>query len=106
MISEHATAGDGTVPPDWCLKVTAVNPHDPTCGDREEEFPPVVARIRHRDVVRALNGIRSGKFKVTRATLDCAWKLVSDPEYGDLSWDGESSDELLQVIVYGRSVFL
>lgn len=56
--------------------------------------------------MRALNGIRSGKFKVTRATLDCAWKLVSDPEYGDLSWDGESSDELLQVIVYGRSVFL
>ncbi|MFE0472642.1 hypothetical protein ACFW2V_13605 [Streptomyces sp. NPDC058947] len=107
---EHHPADDGTAPSDWCLRIQAVNPEDPDGEDESGQFPPVVKDIRHEDVVKAIDGILAGKFsggeaKVAPATTERCQNLVEDPEHGYLSWDHWVSDELLQVIVYGKPEF-
>lgn len=112
VVAERGPDADGTVPADWCLRVTSLNLND-LDGEDEGQYPPVVTEIRHETVVKAIDGILADKFSgpglseraVTRTTLKHCQKLVDDPEYGYLSWDQWVSDELLQVIVYGEVPF-
>lgn len=89
---------------DWSVRVRALNPED---VDREDEgrFPLIAKDIRHEDVVKAVNAILGGEVVVSPGTTECCRKLVRDPEYGHLAWDHWVSDELIQVIVYGKSEF-
>ncbi|AXH66450.1 hypothetical protein SEA_SATIS_301 [Streptomyces phage Satis] len=116
VTAEHTDPGDGTVPKDWRLRITSVNPEDPEDEDESGKFPPFVTEIDHAKVVEAVSGILKGRFTdpdklpekrtaVAGGTVDHCRKLVDDPEYGYLAWDAWVSDELLQVIVYGGVIW-
>jgi hypothetical protein len=116
VTNEHADSGDGSVPKDWRMRITSLNPGDPDDVDESGKFPPVVTEITHEKVVEAVGGILKGRFTdpdkmpegvkpVSGTTVDHCNKLIDEPEYGYLSWDAWISDELLQVIVYGGIVW-
>ncbi len=104
--------GDG-VPANWKLTVAALDPMDP---DGPWLHPDRTVDLTHQAVMKAVAGILSGLFSgpdglpercapVGTGLIDLCWKLVADSENGYLSWDAASSDELIQVIMYGGVAF-
>lgn len=96
--AEDVTRGPEGVK-NWALRIKAA---DFATDDEDAE---VTVEIDHKKTVKALDDILAGRVQAGKATLQCAELLLADPEGGVLAWDDWTTDELIQIVSFGKVVF-